>query len=487
MFKRSILTFITLTLLFGIQLKSFSLSDDFERGKRAFKSSDYGLAMQYFRRSLSSNPGNPTVRYYLAQSLVKSRQLEPAQKEFQRIIQVSPYSQEAKYAKIALVQIRDHINNSLYPKWRPLNSSLQVGVTETTSVADVGDNYIDKVTEKGNVIRWQSTKMPLKVYIDTSPRKVEAFDPSFIPAVRTGIEKWVAPSKGNLSLTYVKSPEQADVKIYWKTILDVKLTGSEAGTPYTAGVTTPDYSDKELYAMQITLTTTDPNGKTHKAEDVEKVATHEFGHALGIMGHSEKPGDIMFPSSQTDGELTKRDINTLILLYDLAPDISNFRGVSGTEIADKGTTSKSEILGSKEERIQREIEELEAAVKENPKSDINHVNLGNLYGNKGDYEAAIKEYKKAIHLNPDNDVAYSNLGSMYQNQGMLYDALRAYNESKKLNDKKPKPYLQVAIISEQLNQKAEAIMALEDYLSLNPRAKTDQEVINLANKLNYSL
>ena len=477
-----------LLLIFNTQVSLFATSDDFERGKEAFKRSNHILAIQYFRRSLSNNPNNPTVRYYLAQSLVKTKQLEPAQSEYQRIIQLAPYSQEAKYSQIALVQIKDYIQNSLHPKWRPLDSNLSVGVTETTSMANVGDNYIDKVTEKGNVIRWQQAGMPIKVYVETSPRRVEAFLPSFVSAAREGIDKWVKASKGKVSVQYVDSPEMADVKVFWKKILDVKLTGSEAGTPYTAGVTTPDYSDNELYSMSVTLTTTDPNGKPHKPEDVRKVSTHEFGHALGIMGHSEKPGDIMYPSTQTDGELTKRDINTLLLLYDLTPDVSNFRAVSGTEIASSSKkTDQSSILGSKEERIQREIQEIQEAMKNNPKSDINHVNLGNLYGNMGDYDGAIREYKKAIRLNPKNDVAYSNLGSMFQNEGKLYDALRAYNEAKNLNSNKSKPYLQIAIISEQLNQKAESIMALEKYLSLNPKARTDAEVQSLAKKLNFDL
>lgn len=496
--KSCIVLLVTILLIFNAGSFVVGATDDFERGKKAYNSRNFELATQYFRRALSVNPANSTYRYYLAHTLMQTKQLNQAQIEYQRVIQASPYSEEAKYAKIALVQIRDYISNSLNPRWRPANSNLEIGATETLSKANVGDNYIDKVTEKGNVIRWQNASMPLNVYIDSSPKKVTAFQNSFIGATKKGIDRWATVSNGKLSFTYVSNPEAADIKIFWRAMLDSKLTGSEVGTPYTAGVTTPEYSGKELYAMAITLTTTDPNGKTHTPDDIEKVATHEFGHALGIMGHSDKTSDLMYPSSQTDGSLTKRDINTINLLYELDPDISNFRntktGNKTTVAANKEPTEdessdskKNEILGSKEERIQKEIAQIEEAVRENPKSDINHVNLGNLYGDKGEFDKAIREYKKAIQLNPKNEVAYSNLGAMYQNAGKPYDALRAYNQSKQLNPNKPKPYLQIAIISEQLNQKAEAVLALKQYLQLNPKANADKDIQILAKKLDVSI
>lgn len=478
--------FVSLIFSALLCLPVLGVSDDFERGRKAFTRNDYTLAQQYFRRALRSNPGNATYRYYLAQSLVKTQMLDQAQVEYQRIIQSAPFSQEANYAKVALVQIKDYIDNTLNPKWRSMNSNLTIGVTETKSRADVGDNYIDKVTEKGQVIRWQNVSMPLKIYLQTNPRKAKTFQNSYLSAVKRGIEKWAKGTDGLLSFTYVKDPAQADIKITWREILDTKLAGSDAGTAYTAGVTTPEYSGNELYAMAIVLTTTDPNGKPHKIPDIEKVTTHEMGHALGIMGHSTDQNDIMFANSMSDGSVSTRDANTMILLYDLHPDISNFRLAGGTEIA-KGQKkdSNADILGSKEERIQTEIQEIEEAIQKNPKSDINHINLGNIYSDQGDYDGAISEYKRALKLNPKNEIAYSNLGAMYQNVNKPYDALKVYKESIRLDGSRPRPYLQVAIIAEQINQHAESIVYLEKYLKMNPRAKEDPEVMSLQKRLEF--
>jgi predicted Zn-dependent protease len=63
------------------------------------------------------------------------------------------------------------------------------------------------------------------------------------------------------------------------------------------------------------------------AADLQSVAAHEFGHALGIDGHSDDPGDLMYPVEirmiGPDGNpvpapvhsVTLRDLNTLALCY----------------------------------------------------------------------------------------------------------------------------------------------------------------------------
>ncbi|HEX9444969.1 MAG TPA: matrixin family metalloprotease, partial [Candidatus Binatia bacterium] len=48
------------------------------------------------------------------------------------------------------------------------------------------------------------------------------------------------------------------------------------------------------------------------------VALHEVGHALGMLGHSANPADVMFfalPLSDDQRELSARDRKTLVRLY----------------------------------------------------------------------------------------------------------------------------------------------------------------------------
>lgn len=57
------------------------------------------------------------------------------------------------------------------------------------------------------------------------------------------------------------------------------------------------------------------------------------------------------------------------------------------------------------------------ALNYNPASVIAHLNLGNIYYHKGNYDRAFLEYNKTIELNPEFAEAYNNRGSIYGSRG----------------------------------------------------------------------
>lgn len=130
-------------------------------------------------------------------------------------------------------------------------------------------------------------------------------DPYFI-AIKDACEAWSkATSKlpgGGLSLSCENrdDPNGADVVIY---------LCSRTATRGFDGFT------DEFGAFALTrISVTDDDGNRLTAKAVKRIAMHEFGHALGIWGHSPDPSDIM-SANPTDAHVSIADVNTLCLAY----------------------------------------------------------------------------------------------------------------------------------------------------------------------------
>lgn len=135
-------------------------------------------------------------------------------------------------------------------------------------------------------------------------------------AVLAGFDRWTLTTLGRISYTVVDSVKDADVTV------DFDPHESLPGTGNVSGHTWMLFSGTVLQKAQMTLAV----GGT-EPDDLSNTAAHEFGHALGIDGHSDNASDLMYPqltrtiyiglpSLPTLPRLpSKRDINTLKLCY----------------------------------------------------------------------------------------------------------------------------------------------------------------------------
>ncbi len=118
----------------------------------------------------------------------------------------------------------------------------------------------------------------------------------------TGVNAWVN-TLNEIGISVSFSTSSPDVKVYW---LNSSQMLAKAGSPYVLGQAT---TEKEIYMLkgQDQTTTT-------------AVATHEFGHMLGIWSHSFDSNDLMYPYLNSTS-LSNRDKRTLVdFLYELSPD-----------------------------------------------------------------------------------------------------------------------------------------------------------------------
>jgi hypothetical protein len=111
---------------------------------------------------------------------------------------------------------------------------------------------------------------------------------------------------------FVDNPENAQIQCTWENGLNFEF--EEAGN--TTIVSGPDHS---IVSAKIRLTL---SRRPELAAGLDKIMTaiclHQIGHALGLAGHTCRPGDFMFYTVlpiRLQSQLSARDISTIRELY----------------------------------------------------------------------------------------------------------------------------------------------------------------------------
>ncbi len=190
--------------------------------------------------------------------------------------------------------------------------------------------------------RWSAESMPLPVYIG-SPSLPEALqdefhlqDPAaYVAAVEAALSEWEGELEDLVRFRRVARPEQA-----W---LEIALVGEEAPVPdrehRVLGLTPlkgacrsrgPDPDAERLEVAfrvpELRIYLADRFGLL-EPDQVEWIALHEIGHALGMRSHSPIPADLMYEVVRDRVSvrgLSSEDVNSFVSLYRL-PNGAIFR------------------------------------------------------------------------------------------------------------------------------------------------------------------
>ena len=99
-----------------------------------------------------------------------------------------------------------------------------------------------------------------------------------------GLDEWVDAAHGRISYVRAADPNAADIVVRF-------LPGTYlSAAARSVGETKTISSGPVLKKAEIRLA---EDGAA--PEELQSAAAHEFGHALGIQGHSDNPDDLMFP------------------------------------------------------------------------------------------------------------------------------------------------------------------------------------------------
>jgi predicted Zn-dependent protease len=177
----------------------------------------------------------------------------------------------------------------------------------------VFSNDGSNTTSKDVTIRL--SRMPIRVYIGAAP------DPKFAETAWSAAQQWEQSSKGLVQFVRVTQPTDADIFVIYTSLSGVTFAGRTEESPYSFK---PRAFENKLSSAKINLNLA--LMLRYRTEDqlplLREVAIHEFGHALGMFGHSDDRDDIMYFTVSGQTEISPRDILTLTKLYSTNPDIT---------------------------------------------------------------------------------------------------------------------------------------------------------------------
>lgn len=189
----------------------------------------------------------------------------------------------------------------------PTPTPRQISTNNQCSNGTYAPNYRNdpKMDADNPLVHWSG--FPVRVYFKTDGAYTAARQSLAVQ----GFNRWVTATGSN-GVTYqvVNSADKANV------VADFYIFTGGAGDRL--GYTTYDYDT----STNIILSTSNKPTQIHvgiTGSDYNDLLTaaHEFGHALGINGHSADKLDLMFfeGNDQYGGAITTRDLNTMLRAY----------------------------------------------------------------------------------------------------------------------------------------------------------------------------
>ena len=178
--------------------------------------------------------------------------------------------------------------------------------TSTPAASSFTPNYVASVTP----YHWAT--LPVRVYfandLTLTPKGGAATRLNTL--FQSGFDRWPAATGGVVSYQVVTDPALAQITV---TTVPVPDPAGQAET----GVTTVAHTGSVLTAATMQIFVWPDITNTELTQGQVATATHEFGHALGIGGHSPVSTDEMFVLHNPDQDvlLSERDVNTIKTIY----------------------------------------------------------------------------------------------------------------------------------------------------------------------------
>ena len=327
-----------------------------------------------------------------------------------------------------------------------------------TEAAQTSD-YFDHVTlfSDGRITRF--TQMPIRVHISPTLRPLP-----YLTAIRYAMNTWESATGGKIRFQETETPEQADIRVNPTysgrlAFLDTRL-GSAKLTRLSQGTSAPTGQRSNTaidFTVEVVLVLEgDGTIGELSEEEMRTVCLHEFGHAIGLWGHSPDTDDACHATA-TAQHPTTRDVNTLLKVYDTPLH-----------------TPQHDIA----------VDLLKKETQENPRLPRPHYLLGAVYFDKGDMASAITSFQNCLKVDPNYEPAKEKLIQAYQKTGQSNQATRLIEQRVKNTQgsrsfhENADSYNRLGTLYYQQGDMDKAIAAFEKALKRSPHHKTAKQNLN---------
>ena len=296
-----------------------------------------------------------------------------------------------------------------------------------STVSALADDYFDQITvfSHGRITRF--VEMPITVYITPT------LQATYLPALRYAMRQWEAVSDGTIQFQELETSKDADIWVRWGygEVANMDMTYGKAEL-------TRHHSGDFSVEIVLSLPKLSASEKVSR-EETRTVCLHEFGHAIGLWGHSPDPLDVSFWASVAQRP-TDRDRETLLKVYSTPQN---------TPQHDVAISILKKQLGT------------------NPTHARTHYLLGTIYDDKGDTELAVISFKACLEINPDFHPARETLLQVYQRVGLSQQAVDLLEETLEQMPS-PNDYNTIGVMYYRTGEIDQAIAAFRKSLEMNP-------------------
>ena len=297
----------------------------------------------------------------------------------------------------------------------------------TSAVPALADDYFDQITvfSHGRITRF--VEMPITVYITPT------LQARYLPALRYAMRQWEAVSDGKIQFQELQTGKDADIWVRWG-------YSDPANMDMTYGKAELTRHRTGDFSVEIILSLPKPSvSEKVSREETRTVCLHEFGHAIGLWGHSPDPLDVSFWASIAQRP-TARDRATLLKVYTIPQN-----------------TPQHDVA----------INILKKQLETNPTNARTHYLLGTIYNDKGKTELAVASFQACLGIDPDFRPARETLLQVYQKVGLSQQAVDLLEETLKQTPSS-NDYNTIGVMYYRTGEIDQSITAFRKSLAMNP-------------------